>query len=115
VIATIFGELSPLAGLLAARNTAGFFPTCPRRLIVEHKKLVRLARALFKQFRELRDGSKRNHGKVREKPRREGCGRHRRGVAPRVGGRNIIRLSTRRAALGCSPPVAAGGCRGETK
>jgi len=37
------------------------------------------------------DGFKRNHGKVRIKPRHCGCGRHRHGAQPATGGRSIVR------------------------
>jgi len=62
------------------------------------------------------DGFKRNHGKVRIKPRHYGCGRHRHGAQAAAGGRSIIRHPhSRHAAAGFASQAAADGCRGETK
>jgi hypothetical protein len=62
------------------------------------------------------DGFKRNHGKVRIKPRQYGCGRHRHDTQAASGGHSDIRHPhTRNAAAGFALQAAADGCREETK
>jgi len=62
------------------------------------------------------DGFKRNHGKVRIKPRHYGCGRHRHGAQAASGGHQDIRHPCpRHAAAGFASQAVADGCREETK
>jgi hypothetical protein len=113
VIATIFAGASPWRGNRLREETAGIVP---RRLCVRANKLVRFSRALVQKGSAGYDGFKRNHGKVRSKPRHFGCGRHRHDAQAAAGGRSDVRHPCSSAAAGLAPQVATDdGCRRETK
>jgi hypothetical protein len=101
-------------GIACVRKTAGF---APRRLFVSKQAGPAQARALVQKVLLGADGFKRNHGKVRTKPRHNGCGRHRHCAQAAAGGRSIIRHAHkyRRTAAGSATPAAAVGCRQETR
>jgi len=110
-----------------ATNFAGVRPWRGNRLREENGRVVPRRLCMSKQAGPVRpgfgskgsagaNGFKRNHGKVRIKPRHCGCGRHRHGAQAAAGGRSIVRHPrSRTEAAGFAPQAAAGGCREETK
>jgi hypothetical protein len=113
VIATNFAGVLPWRGNRLREENGR---VCSRAGSVRANKLVRFP-GFGSKGSAGDDGFKRNHGKVRIKPRQYGCGRHRHDTQAPSGGHSIIRhpLSSRHTAAGFAPPAAADGCRGETK
>jgi len=83
----------------------------PRRLFASKQAGPARSGLRFKRFRKARNG-KRNDGKVRDTPRRFGCGRHRHRPSPNPCGRNF-RHPIERAAAEFLSDDGASGCRRE--
>lgn len=114
VIATIFAGVLPWRG---NRLREGNGRDVPCRLFVSKQAGPAQPGLWFKKVLLGADGFKRNHGKVRIKPRHNGCGRNRHCAESAAGGHSIIRHAHifRRTAAGFAAPAAAVCCRQETK